>query len=149
MRQLLLGTLLVLALSACGADTGNDASPAAPTGAGSSASPDNPLAKAAEDLARSATDIPTEIPPPPEVPSEEPMLTISAEPSKYVIPTPLDETSDDCSTIWRPGKTLPSPYDGCMDASGLVAAEGHQGGGGISYDYKGLCAREGGSIRRC
>lgn len=149
MRVLLLGTLLVFALSACGADTGDTASSAGPTAAGSSASPDNALAKAAEELAKSATDIPTDIPPPPEVPSEEPALTITAEPSKYVIPTPIDETSDDCSTIWRPGKTLPSPYDGCMDNSGLVAAEGHARSGAVYYDYQGLCAREGAAIRAC
>ncbi|MDO7868517.1 hypothetical protein [Nocardioides jiangxiensis] len=149
MRLLLLGTLLVVALSACGADATDTAGSAAPTAAGSTASPDNALAKAAEELARSSTDIPTEVPPVPQESSADPAMTIAADPSRYVVPTPVDETSDDCATIWRAGRTLPSPYDGCMDATGLVTPEERDAGGGLAYDYRGLCAREGAVIRRC
>lgn len=151
---------LVFVLAACG---GTDA--AAPTpSATSGVTPDSDLAKAAEDLARKAgsadatdtgspsatpSSAPTGALTAPAVPTDDVQMTITADPSKYDVKAPLDDKSDDCDHIWQPRNMLPSPYNGCMDGSMLVAAEGHQRKDGIYFSYGKLCGREGHLISYC
>lgn len=138
---------LLFVLAACGG-----AEEAAPTASPSAAvTPDSDLAKAAEDLARKdgGSFSPSAMPTAPAVPTEEVQRTITADPSKYDMKAPLDDKSDDCGHIWQPRNMLPSPYDGCMDGSTLVIAEGKQRPDGVYYRYGNLCAREGGLISDC
>jgi hypothetical protein len=143
---------LVFVLAACGG-THESAAPTTTPSAG--VTPDSDLAKAAEDLARtsvpSALLEPSELPPMPTIPAlpTDAQLTITADPSKYDVKAPLDDKSDDCGHIWQPRNMLPSPYDGCMDGSTLVIAEGKQRPDGVYYRYGNLCAREGGLISDC
>lgn len=151
--RLLLGTLLLVVLAACGGGSdGERADEATPTGS-VSAEPsvplDTALADAAEDLAGSLpSDAPGTIsnaPEAPEIPTGAADVTITADPDDYRV----DGETADCGRVWRVGRTLPSPYQGCTDGAQLVAAEGRQGDGGIYYTHDGLCAGAGERIRRC
>lgn len=136
---------LLFVLAACGGTQ-----EAAPTPTPSaSVTPDSDLAKAAEDLARQGGFSPSALPSLPPVPTETVQRTITADPSKYDVKAPLDDKSDDCGHIWQPRNMLPSPYNGCMDGTKLIAAEGKQRGDGIYYSYGKLCAREGSLIKQC
>jgi len=148
---------LVFVLAACGADE-----QAAPTPSASTAvSPDSDLARAAENLAtkdgplqpeiptKVPTALPSRLPSGPAVPKGSAQMTISADPSKYDVKAPLDNKSDDCDHIWQARNALPSPYNGCMDGSKLIAAEGKQGPDGVYYRYGKLCGREGHLISYC
>lgn len=147
---------LVFVLAACGGT--EEAAPAPTTSA--AVTPDSDLAKAAEDLARkegaestpSASEpdpVASATPTAPAVPTDDVQMTITADPSKYDVKAPLDGKSDDCDHIWQPRNRLPSPYNGCMDGSMLVAAEGRQGSDGIYYRHGKLCAREGSLVKYC
>lgn len=154
----LLGVVaLLFALAACG---GTETATPAPT-ASAGVTPDSDLAKAAEDLARkngeasaaaTASATPSAAPSAataPPVPTDDVQMTITAEPSKYDVKAPLDGKSDDCDHIWQARNVLPSPYNGCMDGSTIVAAEGQQRKDGVYYRYGKLCAREGGLVKYC
>lgn len=152
--RLLLGISLVVVLSACGGEGGaGRADEGTPSAGSAHASPsvslDTALADAAEELASSLpSEAPSELsdaPDAPEIPTGEADATITADPDDYAV----EGEPDDCDSVWRAGRTLPSPYQGCADGDLLVAAEGRQGDGGIYYAYDGLCAGAGERIRRC
>ncbi len=148
---------LLFVLVSCG---GTEEAAPAPS-ASSGVTPDSDLAKAAEDLARkngsasadatasATTSAQPSTPTAPAVPTDDVQLTITAEPSKYDVKAPLDGKSDDCDHIWQARNVLPSPYNGCMDGSTIVAAEGQQRSDGIYYRYGRFCAREGGLVKEC
>lgn len=152
--RLLLGISLVVVLSACGSEGGaGRADEATPSSDSVHASPsvslDTALADAAEDLASSLPSAaPRELsdtPDAPDIPTGAADATITADADDYRV----ESAPEACSSIWRTGRTLPSPYEGCTDGALLVAAEGRQGPGGVSYSYDGLCAGAGERIRRC
>lgn len=155
--RLLLGSVLVLVLTACGGNGGGGGAAGSSGPAGSaSAQPsvplDTDLADAAEQLASALpSDSPgalssvTAAPTVPTAPAGEADATITADPDDYRV----EGAPTDCARIWRTGATLPSPYQGCADGDLLVAAEGKQGDGGIYYEYDGMCAGAGERIRRC
>lgn len=151
--RLLLGISLLVLLSACGGDGGAGRADEATLTATTTASPsvplDTALADAAEELASSLpSDDPSDLSAAsdaPEIPTGKADATITANPDDYAV----EGEPDECDSIWRSGRTLPSPYQGCAEGDLLVAAEGRQGAGGIFYAYDGLCAGAGERIRRC